>query len=345
MNGSARNERSEIRRTTRADLKRREFIMLLGGGAAWPFAARAQQDVLPTVGWLSAGSAEDSANRLNAFREGLKQVGFIERQNVAIEYRWAGDADDRLPRLAAELVRHRVAVIAAIGGSPAALAAKAVTGTIPIVFANGSDPVASGLVTSLSQPGENITGVSFFSTALAAQRVELLHELVPTAAVIAFLVNPNNPIGILEAEQTAAAAHKLGARLRILDGTNDHEFEMHLVALVNSPPDAVLVATDPLLIARRRQLIATMARLRIPAIYSDREFAAAGGLISYASSESEACRQAGDYVSRILKGEKPADLPVMLPTKFDLVINIQTAKALGIAVPPTIRALATEVIE
>jgi putative tryptophan/tyrosine transport system substrate-binding protein len=346
MKMAACAEQSETRGTTVPDLKRRNFIMLLGRCAAvWPFAARAQQNVLPIVGWLSASSEEGSANRLTAFREGLKQAGFIEHQNVAIEYRWAGGASDRLPRFAAELVRRGVAAIAAIGGSPAAVAAKAVTATIPIVFANGSDPVASGLVASLNQPGENITGVSFFNAALAAKRLELLHELAPTSTAIAFLVNPNNPIGILELEQTIAAAGKLGIRLRILDSTNDHEFDMHLAALVNSPPDAVLVATDPLLTAHRRQLTAAMARQRIPAIYPDRAFAVAGGLISYASSDSEACRQGGGYVGRILKGEKPANLPVMLPTRFDLVINLQTAKAIGIAVPMTLRALATEVIE
>ena len=228
-------------------IRRREFITLLGGAAAWPLGARAQQRSLPVVGWLSDSSAEDSAPRLAAFREGLEQAGFIERQNVAIEYRWAGGAYDRLPRFAAELVGRRVAVIAAIGGSPAATAAKGVTATIPIVFANGSDPVASGLVSSLNQPGENITGVSFYSAALAAKRLELLYELVPNSTAIGFFANPSNPIGLLEIEQTNTAARRLGIALKIFNSTTNHEFETYLSGLAGSPPDALLVATNPLL--------------------------------------------------------------------------------------------------
>jgi putative ABC transport system substrate-binding protein len=326
-------------------MRRREFVTLIGGAAAWPLTARAQPNLLPVVGWLSASSAEDSSNRLAAFREGLEQAGFIEGQNVTIKYRWAGGADDRLPNFAAELVRQRVSVIAAIGGSQAAAAAKAVTGTIPIVFANGSDPVASGLVASRNQPGGNITGVSFFNEALAAKRLELLHELTPTSTVIAFLVNASNRIGVLETEETKAAARRLGVELKIFNSTSNHEFDMYLAALVNSPPDALLVATDPFLSAHRKQLTAIAERQRIPGMYPDPEFARAGGLISYATSDSEPCRQAGIYVGRILKGEKPANLPVMAPTRVDLVINLKTAKALGLTVPANLRALADELIE
>src|SRR6516165_8415785 len=328
-----------------AKMKRREFITLLGGGAvAWPLAARAQQSAMPVIGFVYTGQTSSEASPfVAAFRQGLRDAGFIEGQNVAVEYRWPGGQYDRLPGLAAELVQRHVAVI--VGNTPPAMAAKTATATIPIVFFSGTDPVKLGLVASFNRPGGNATGVSFWSSALEAKRLGLLHELLPQATVIAALVDPNflTTAGQLEDLQNAARA--VGKQIRVLRVSTEKELDNGFASFAQQRPDALIVAAAPFFTARRKELVALADRHRLAAIYSWREFAAAGGLMSYGASFTDAFRQVGVYTGRILNGEKPADLPVLQPTKYELIINTTTAKALGLNVPDRLLALADEVIE
>ncbi|MFZ2139701.1 MAG: ABC transporter substrate-binding protein [Xanthobacteraceae bacterium] len=325
-------------------MRRREFISLLGGAAAsWPLAARAQQP-MPVVGFLSGASQEGWTPFAAAFRQGLNEGGYVEGQNATIEYRWAEDHYDRLPELAADLVRRRVAVIAATT-TPAALAAKAATSAIPIVFTAGFDPVAVGLVDSLNRPSGNATGVSQYVADLATKRLELLHELAPNAAVIGILLNPNLPDAGSQWKDVQEAARKIGLQVHAVHAGREGDFSGAFAALVQLKANALLVSVDILFISRRDHLVALAARYAIPAIYPLREFVLAGGLISYAANLGLGYRQAGIYVARILKGAKPGDLPVVQPTKFDLIINLKTANALGLQIPDKLLALADEVIE
>jgi putative tryptophan/tyrosine transport system substrate-binding protein len=328
-------------------MRRRDLIALFGGAAAiLPLAAWAQQPAMPVIGFLNSASPESYAPQLAGFRQGLQEVGYTEGQNVAIEFRWAKAHYDRLPELVADLVRRRVAVIAATGGSVSAIAAKSATATIPIVFTSGGDPVRMGLIASLNRPGGNVTGVSLFTSTLAAKRLELLHELVPAAKVIAMLVNPANPNSEADRRAVEAAAPAIGLRIVVLKATNGVEIWKAFDALGQYKVDAVLVGADPLFDnSGRDQLIALAARHAVPAIYDWRDVAAAGGLVSYGSNLAEGYRLAGIYTGRILKGEKPADLPVQQPAKFEFVINLKTAKALGLTIPNQMQLLADEVIE
>jgi putative tryptophan/tyrosine transport system substrate-binding protein len=329
-----------------ADVKRREFIMLLGGAAAaWPLGARAQQPAIPVVGFVSSRSPNESASAVAAFRQGLTEAGYVEGQNVDLAFRWAEGQYDRLPALAADLARRQVAVIFATGGNPPAFAAKAATATIPIVFITGSDPVEVGLVASLNRPGSNVTGVSLFTSLLVAKRLELLREMVPTASTIAFLVNPNNSNAQPDTRVAQTAAGGFGQQLVVLGAGTENDIDAAFETLVQWRANALLVNTDSFFLARRTQLVALAARHAVPTIHDLREFTAAGGLMSYGTNLADAYRQGGTYVGRILKGEKPANLPVVQPTKFDLVINLKTAKALGLEIPPTLLARADEVIE
>ena len=326
-------------------MKRREFITLLGGGAAaWPLAAGGQQPAMPVVGLLHPSSTDTS--RLRAFRQGLKDAGFIEGENVAIEYRSADDQTDRLPALAAELVQRRVAVIAAIGGIPSALAAKAATTTIPIVCLVGIDPVRLGLVASLARPGGNLTGINILSTELASKQLELLRALVPGATRIAVLVDPTNAAGTDSTlRDVGAAARALGLQIQVLNASTSLELEAAFATLVSERSDALLVGSTPFLFDRRVQLAQLAARHAVPAIYQDRHHAEVGGLMSYGASLVDAYRHVGVYTGRILKGAKPADLPVVQSTRFELVINVPTARMLGLNVPQALLATADEVIE
>jgi putative ABC transport system substrate-binding protein len=326
-------------------MKRREFITLLGGAATWPIAARAQQPAMPMVGFLSSLSASDAARIRASFYQGLNEAGYVNGRNVALEYRWAEGRYEQLPAMAAELVRRQVAVIAAISGTPAGLAAKSATTSIPIVFAIGGDPVAAGLVTNLNLPGGNVTGVSFFTAPLVAKRLELLRALVPTAVAIGFLVNLNNPGEVQETREAEAAARSLGLPLHVLNATTEAHIDDAFAVIVQQRVGALFVAADPLFFNYRDKVVALAAHHRTPAIYAYREQVEAGGLISYGTSRSEAYRQAGFYVGRILNGAKPGTLPVVLPTKFELVLNLKTARALDLAVQPLLLALADEVIE
>jgi putative ABC transport system substrate-binding protein len=326
-------------------MRRREFITVLGGAATWPLAARAQQKPMPVIGVLLPTSTSPSAPLLGAFRQGLSEAGYVEGQNVAIEYRYAEDHYDRLPALAADLVDRKVDLIVA-NSPPAALAAKSATSTIPIVFRGGADPVGDGLVASLARPGGNLTGVSMLLDELTAKRLVLLTELVPRAQVIVLLMNPSNRTSaervIREVEE---AARTRGSQLHVLKAGSEGEIDTAFASLVELQTGALVVAADPFLSSRREQIVALASRHAVPSIYAWREFAAAGGLISYGASLTSAFRLVGHYAGKVLKGTKPADLPVQQPTTFELVINLKTAKALGLAVPPTVLAIADEVIE
>jgi ABC-type uncharacterized transport system substrate-binding protein len=330
-------------------LRRREFLLALSGAAAWPLTIRAQQlPAIPVIGFLEAGSPVRWTERLRLgwFRQGLEKAGYIEGRNVAIEYRWAEDQYERLPGLAADLVRLKVAVIASANTTPAAFAAKGATQDIPIVFSVGTNPVQIGLITSLNRPGGNLTGVAVLSAELEAKRLELLHEFVPAATSIAYLSNPTNPVfADAEARETQAAARTLGLRILTLNASTPSEIEAAFESLIKLQAGALLVSSEAFFSRQRDQLVALAARHRIPAIYSRREFAAAGGLVSYGTDLADAGRQVGVYTGRILKGEKPAELPVQEYTKVELVINLTTAKALGLTVPLFMRALATDMIE
>ena len=325
-------------------LNRRAFITLLSGAAAWPVSARTQQPARPVVGFLHYGSPETYAHILSAFRQGLRDSGFIEGQNVAIEYRWANGQYDRLPTLAVDLVHRQVVAIAA-AGIVAAQAAKAATTTIPVVFATGVDPVASGVVASLNRPGGNVTGVSLISVEVAAKRLELLRELMPQVRVIALLTNPDNPSTGTELTDAEAAARTLGLQIQKVTASNERDLDAAFATMQTLRVDALIVSQDGYYLHRRDQIIALAARHAVPAVYSWREYPAAGGLMSYATSLAEGYRQVGIYIGKILKGAKPADLPVERPTKFELVINLKTAKALGLTVPVTLQVAANEVIE
>ena len=326
-------------------MKRRDFIALLGGGAAvWPLGARAQQPAMPTIGFLNAQSIDTSANRLRAFRQGLKEAGHVEGETVAIEYRWAGGQYDQLPAQAADLVRRRVAVIAAFAPH-AALAAKAATATIPIVFAVPEDPVRLGLVASLAQPGGNMTGVNFFVAELLAKRLELLRELVPAVTRITVLINPASPAATSTMKDLEAAARTLGLQIQILNASTSREINAAFATFVRERRDALFVAGDPLFNDRRVQLANLAAYHRIPATYSNREHAEAGGLMSYGTNIADAYRNVGIYTGRILNGAKPTDMPVVQSSNFELIINAETARMLGVTVPPTLLARADEVIE
>jgi putative tryptophan/tyrosine transport system substrate-binding protein len=328
------------------DLRRRDFITLLGGAAAaWPFAARAQQAAMPVVGYLNYGSPESDAFRLTGLRRGLNQSGYVEGRNLVIEYRWAGNQADRLQALAADLVQVRVAVIVS-PGLLSTLAAKAATTNIPIVFVVSNDPVQLGLVASLNRPGGNLTGFNNVTSELGAKGLALLHELVPGTETIGFLENPNNPRTFeLTTRDVLAAAPVIGVKVQTLKAATDREIDAAFVSLIQERTGALLVGNDLFFNSRIEQLVALAARYAIPTMYAQREFVVAGGLISYGTSLIEQYRQVGLYTGRILKGEKPADLPVIQATKLDLIINLKTAKTLGLEVPAKLLALADEVIE
>ena len=327
-------------------MRRRDFITLVGGAAAaWPLAARAQQPAMPVIGFLSSRSAGQSAGVVAAFRDGLAEAGFIEGKNVAIDFRFAEGHLERLPTLAIGLVRRGVAVIFTGGGDVPAMVAKGATSTIPIVFVTGFDPVKSGLVTSLNRPDGNLTGATVIAGQLAAKRLGLLHELVPSVRLVAVLLNPNNPNAEADVADAQVAARALGQQIEVLPAGSEQELEVAFTSFSRLKADALLLEPDPLFTDLRNKIVALVERQRIPAIYYAREYTAAGGLLSYGASFTDLYRQGGVYVGRILKGAKAADLPVVQPTKFELVVNLKTAKALGLTIPPGVLALADEVIE
>ena len=328
-----------------AAMKRRQFITLLGGAMAWPIAARAQQPAMPVIGFLSGASPGPYAPFLAAFHKGLKETGYIDGHNVSIEYRWAEGQNNRLPALAAELVDRQVAVIAATGGTPSALAAKAAAVTIPIVFLVAVDPVGIGLVASLSRPDGNATGMNFFLAELESKQLGLLHELIPAAARVGLLVNPTTPLTESVTKNVTAAASAIGVQIDVVHARDSREIEATFGTLVRNRADALLVGPDAFFLSRRLQLATLAARHALPAVYNVREYPEAGGLMSYGTSQTEAYRQVGIYTGKILKGAKPADLPVIQSTKFELVINLPTARALGVDIPPMLLARADEVIE
>jgi putative ABC transport system substrate-binding protein len=326
-------------------IRRREFIVTLGSATTWPFAARAQQAAMPMVGFLTSRGRDDTPRLWAAFREGLKETGFIEGQNVAIEYRFAGNQNERLPALAADLVQRQVSVIAALT-TPAALAAKAATTTIPIVFETGGDPVRLGLVASLSRPGGNVTGVTQLNTVVMPKRLELLHELVPTATVIPLLVNPTDPaLAEIVLRASQAAAQNLGVNLHVLNASTEHDFDGVFAKVIQLRAGGLVIGADSFFTARQEQLAAAALRNAVPTVYENREFVAAGGLASYGGAIAEAYRLAGIYAARILKSEKPGELPVQQSTKVELFLNLKTANALGITVPTALLVRADEVIE
>jgi len=327
-------------------MRRREFIALAGGAVAWPLAARAQLPVMPVIGFLNPASADARRDLIAAFHQGLAEAGYVEGRNVAIEYRWALGQNDRLPTMASDLVQRRVAVIVAIDGTAAALAAKAATATMPIVFLVGADPVELGLVSSFGRPGGNMTGVGALAVGTVGKRLQVLKELLPAAAQIAFLRNPTNPyFSALETRELQAAAAALGVRLLVLDASSLPEIEAALASIVAHRSSALLLGTDPLFVGARDQLVALANRHSVPAIYPFREDVAAGGLASYGASNLDAFRMVGGYAGRILSGSKPADLPVQQVTRLEMVINLKTAKALGVTIPQTLIARADDVIE
>jgi putative ABC transport system substrate-binding protein len=327
-------------------MRRREFITLLGGAAAgWPFAASAQQSAMPVIGFLSSTSPDLYAKRLRAFHLGLKEAGYVEGQNVAIEYRWADNHNDRLPALAAELVHRHVDVIAAAGRTPSAGAAKAATATIPIVFAVGGDPVKMGLVPSLNRPGGNVTGITALNVEMGPKRLELLHQVIPTATIIALLVNPTSTATETITRDAQAAARALGLQLHVLHASSDRDFDTVFATAAQLRAGALVISPDTFFTSRSQQLARLAVDHAVPAIYQFREFAAAGGLMSYGSNETEYYRLFGTYTGRILKGEKPADLPVVQSTKVEMILNLKTARALGLTVPLPLIGRADEVIE
>jgi putative ABC transport system substrate-binding protein len=327
-------------------IRRRALITLLGGAAVWPVAARAQQAAMPVVGFLNVTSSDGYAERLRRFRQGLKETGYVEGENVTIAYRWAENQRDRLPALAVDLVRRPVAVIATPGSAVAALAAKAATTTIPIVFAFGEDPVRLGLVASLARPGGNLTGINFLNSELNAKRLEILHELVPTAARVAMLVNPTDAVNAETTERdVGAAARTIGLQIQVFKASTSREIDAVFATFVRERPDFLFVAGNSFFNSRRVQLVHLASHHRVPATYGGRDYPDIGGLMSYGTNISDAYRQAGVYVGRILKGAKPADLPVVQASKFELVINAQTARMLGLTVPQSLLATADEVIE
>ena len=327
-------------------MRRRQFITLLGGAAAaWPLGARAQQQGMPVIGFLSARSPEEAGSDLAAFRQGLGQAGYFEGKNVTIEYRWAEGRYDRLPALAAELVARQVAVIAAVGGEPSGPAAKAATATIPIVCTLGGDAVAAGLVASLNRPGGNITGVTLMAQEMGPKRLEFVHHLVPNGNALAALVNQKFPLALAEARDMQAAARSLGLQVAVLSASTESEIDVAFADLARHKFDALLINTDPFLLGQREQIVQLAARHNVPAIYFLRDFVDAGGLMSYGPKVANSYRQAGIYVGRILKGEKAGELPVVQPTRFDLVINLRTARALGLEIPTVLLIRADEIIE
>jgi putative tryptophan/tyrosine transport system substrate-binding protein len=326
-------------------VRRREFISLLGGTAvAWPLAASAQQAAMPVIGLLAPWARGDSPQLLAAFRQGLMDTGFVEGQNVAIEYRLAENQNERLPALAADLVHRQVTVMVG-AATPAALAAKAATTTIPVVFEIGGDPVQLGLVTSLNRPGGNVTGVTNFNTLVAPKRLELLHELLPTTSIMALLVNPTNPSAESQSSDVLLAAHSLGLELYVLNASSERDFDAVFVKLIQLRAGGLVISADPFFTAREEQIAALAARHAVPTIYENRKFVAAGGLVSYGGNQTDSYRLTGGYAARILKGEKPADLPVVQATKVELFLNLKAAKALGITFPLTLLGRADEVIE
>jgi putative tryptophan/tyrosine transport system substrate-binding protein len=327
-------------------MQRREFITAIAGAAAaWPLTLRAQQQAMPVVGLLSSRSPAEAASDLAAFRHGLGQTGYFEGKNVTIEYRWAEGHYDRLPAMAAELVARQVAAIAAVGGEPSGLAAKAATATIPIVCTLGGDAVAAGLVDHLNRPGGNITGVTIMGLEMGPKRVELAHQLVPNGTALATLINSKFPLTLAEAHDMQAAAHALDLQLTVLDASTEGEIDAVFASLARQKVDALLINTDPFLFGQREQIVQLAARYKIPTLYFLREFVDAGGLMSYGPNINNGYRQAGIYVGRILKGEKVSELPIVQPTKFDLVINLRTANALGLEIPTNLLVRADEVIE
>jgi putative ABC transport system substrate-binding protein len=327
-------------------MKRRNFITLLGGAvAAWPLVARAQQAAMPVIGFLNVQSASGRPHQVDAFRRGLAEVGYIENGNVAIEYRWAENQSDRLPELAADLVRRQVAVIVATGGAQTALAAKAATSAIPIVFTTGSDPVSAGLVPSLNRPGGNVTGVSFLTGALAAKRLGLIHEIMRSPATIAVLINPQGPDAASQLKDVRSASQAIGQPIHIVMASTQAEIDAAFPEMSQNRAAALIVGADPFFNDRRQQIVALAARSSLPAVYESREFVLVGGLMSYGASITDAYRQAGVYTGRILKGEKPAELPVTQAIKFEFVFNSKTAKTLGLELNPQLLATADEVID
>jgi ABC-type uncharacterized transport system substrate-binding protein len=328
-------------------MRRRDFITLIGGAAAaWPFAVRAQQPTMPVIGYLGSESPDVFAGRLSAFRQGLSETGFVEGQNVAIEYRWAENQYDRFPALLADFIRRKVTVIVAVTGTPPALAAKVATTTIPIVFVTAGDPVALGLVASLNRPGGNLTGVATLTVELAPKQLEVLRELVPTAITIALLVNPANSTNAETlSRDVQAAARTLGLQLHVLHASTERDFDAVFASLPRLRAGALFIGSDPFFNSRSQQLTALASRHAMPTMYPFREYAMAGGLISYGNSFADAHRQVGVYTGRVLKGEKPADLPIQQSVKVELVINLKTAKALGLTFPISLLGRADEVIE
>jgi putative ABC transport system substrate-binding protein len=327
-------------------MKRREFITLLGGAAAaWPMAARAQQPAKPVVGFLGSATPQGYARFIASVWQGLSESGFTEGRNLAAEYRWANEQYERLPALAAELVHRQVAVIVTTGGGQSAMAAKAATSIIPIVFATGSDPVKQGLVASLNRPGGNVTGVSFYSNALAPKRLEILREIVLKASMIAMLMNPRSPSVESDVREMQSAAQGVGVEFVVVYAADEREFESAVAMAAQQQAGALIVHNDALFASRAREVVALAAQYALPTIYAARSWSEVGGLISYGNNVYDMLRHAGIYTARILKGERPPDLPVVMPVKFDLVINLKTAKALGLTVPDTVLARADEVIE